>query len=94
MADTGSGTSDGVCDERYAAVRQVLADNLDSAIKTESGKYGFTYKDAVTPFSGHDVCSSTAWLWGDYNPYGGTYIFHPNATGQSSGYAQIVLGSI
>ncbi|HZU39940.1 MAG TPA: SGNH/GDSL hydrolase family protein [Solirubrobacteraceae bacterium] len=71
-----------------------VADNLDSTIKTQAGKYAFTYKDAVTPFGGHDVCASSPWLWGDYNPYGAAYVFHPNATGQSSGYAAIVLGTI
>ena len=38
--------------------------------------YGFTFKDAIPPFTGHAVCSSTEWLNGLCNPVGESY--HPN----------------
>jgi lysophospholipase L1-like esterase len=48
----------------------------------------FRFKDAIPPFVGHAVCSSTEWLNGLSNPIGESY--HPNRTGHSSGYAPLV----
>jgi lysophospholipase L1-like esterase len=48
----------------------------------------FVLKDAIPPFIGHAVCSSTEWINGLSNPIGESY--HPNRTGHSSGYAPLV----
>ncbi len=48
----------------------------------------FVFKDAIPPFVGHAVCSSTEWINGLSNPIGESY--HPNVTGHSSGYAPLV----
>jgi len=48
----------------------------------------FRFKDAIPPFVGHAVCSSTEWVNGLSNPIGESY--HPNRTGHSSGYAPLV----
>jgi len=48
----------------------------------------FRFADAIGPFVGHAVCSSTAWLNGLSSPTSES--FHPNRTGQSSGYAPLV----
>lgn len=48
----------------------------------------FRFKDAIPPFVGHAVCSSTEWINGLSNPIGESY--HPNRTGHSSGYAPLV----
>ena len=48
----------------------------------------FKFKDAIAPFTGHAVCSSTEWLNGLSNPTGESS--HPNRTGHSSGYAPLV----
>jgi hypothetical protein len=48
----------------------------------------FRFKDAIPPFVGHAVCSSTEWLNGLSNPIGESY--HPNRTGHRSGYAPLV----
>jgi lysophospholipase L1-like esterase len=48
----------------------------------------FRFKDAIPPFIGHAVCSSTEWINGLSNPISESY--HPNRTGHSSGYAPLV----
>jgi lysophospholipase L1-like esterase len=48
----------------------------------------FVFKDAIPPFVGHAVCSSSEWLNGLSNPVGESY--HPNTSGHSAGYAPLV----
>jgi lysophospholipase L1-like esterase len=48
----------------------------------------FRFKDAIPPFTGHAVCSSSEWINGLSNPIGESY--HPNRTGHSGGYAPLV----
>ncbi len=50
----------------------------------------FVFRDAIGPFTGHAVCSSTAWLNGLSNPISES--FHPNRSGHSAGYAPLVRG--
>ena len=40
------------------------ADILRNVTRTRAQAYGFTFKDAIPPFTGHAVCSSTEWLNG------------------------------
>ncbi|MCO5326266.1 MAG: SGNH/GDSL hydrolase family protein [Solirubrobacterales bacterium] len=66
------------------------ADLLRDKIKAAAAAQGsrFVFKDAIGPFTGHAVCSSTEWLNGLSNPLGESY--HPNRTGQRSGYVPLV----
>ena len=68
------------------------ADLLRDTTRTRAQAYGFTFKDAIPPFTGHAVCSSTEWLNGLSNPTSESY--HPNRTGQASGYAPLVRAVI
>lgn len=61
------------------------ADVLAGVIKTAAAKAGFTYVDVRDSFSGHEVCSGSDWLHGVELGDLSTS-FHPNATGQQSGY--------
>ncbi len=66
------------------------ADLLRDKIKAAAAAQGsrFVFKDAIGPFTGHAVCSSTEWLNGLSNPVGESY--HPNRTGHRSGYVPLV----
>ncbi len=66
------------------------ADLLRDTTRTRATAAGpnFRFKDAIPPFVGHAVCSSTEWVNGLSNPVGESY--HPNRTGHSSGYAPLV----
>ena len=66
------------------------ADLLRDKIKAAAAAQGsrFVFKDAIGPFTGHAVCSSTEWLNGLSNPIGESY--HPNRTGHRSGYVPLV----
>ena len=66
------------------------ADILRDITRGRATAAGFTFKDAIAPFTGHAVCSSTEWLNGLSNPTGESY--HPNRTGHASGYTPIVRG--
>jgi lysophospholipase L1-like esterase len=64
------------------------ADLLRDTLKARAGAYGLTFKDAIPPFVGHAVCSSSEWLNGLSNPTSESY--HPNRSGHSSGYLPLV----
>jgi lysophospholipase L1-like esterase len=66
------------------------ADMLRNVTQTRALAAGanFRFKDAIPPFTGHAVCSSSEWLNGLSNPIGESY--HPNRTGHSGGYAPLV----
>ena len=66
-----------------------LADALDKLISSYAGQHGFTYKSAITPWTGHAVCSSSAWLTG-LNLFNTGESYHPNKTGHSAGYLPLV----
>ncbi|MBI5103697.1 MAG: SGNH/GDSL hydrolase family protein [Solirubrobacterales bacterium] len=66
-----------------------LADLLDQTIAGRAAAYGLTYKSAIGAFTGHAVCSSSAWLNG-LNIFNTTESYHPNRSGHSSGYAPLV----
>jgi hypothetical protein len=65
------------------------ADLMRDTISARAAAYGFTFKDAIPPFTGHAVCASSAWLNG-LNILSTSESFHPNRSGQSSGYTPLV----
>jgi hypothetical protein len=48
----------------------------------------FVFKDAIPPFIGHAVCSSSEWVNGLSWPVGESY--HPNTSGHRYGYVPLV----
>jgi lysophospholipase L1-like esterase len=70
-----------------------VADLLDSTIAARAAAYGFSYVSAISSFTGHAICSGSAWLNG-LNIFSIGESFHPNATGHSSGYTPLVRSVI
>ncbi|HEV2778303.1 MAG TPA: SGNH/GDSL hydrolase family protein [Actinophytocola sp.] len=65
------------------------ADLLATTIAARAAAHGFAFADPRTPFTGHAVCDPVEWLNGLSDPIRESY--HPNRTGQSSGYTPLVL---
>jgi hypothetical protein len=66
------------------------ADLLKSKTQTQVSTEGarFVFKDAIPPFIGHAVCSSSEWINGLSWPVQESY--HPNRNGHRLGYAPLV----
>jgi lysophospholipase L1-like esterase len=64
------------------------ADLLASVTSARAAAHGFIFKDAIPPFVGHAVCSSSEWLNGLSDPVSDSY--HPNRLGHSLGYEPLV----
>lgn len=68
------------------------ADLLAATTGARAAAHGFTFADPRSAFTGHAVCDDTEWINGLSNPVLESY--HPNRTGQSSGYTPLVLGKL
>jgi lysophospholipase L1-like esterase len=68
------------------------ADLLDSIISGRAAAHGFRFVDPRSVFQGHAVCDSAEWINGLSNPTMESY--HPNRTGQSSGYTPLVKAAL
>jgi lysophospholipase L1-like esterase len=68
------------------------ADLLRDVTRERAVAAGDTFQDAIPPFIGHAICSSSEWLNGLSNPIEESY--HPNRTGHSSGYEPLVRAII
>jgi lysophospholipase L1-like esterase len=66
-----------------------LADSLDTVIAAHAVKDGVTYRSAIAAFTGHAVCSSSAWLNG-LNLFNTGESYHPSRAGHSAGYLPLV----
>jgi GDSL-like Lipase/Acylhydrolase family len=66
-----------------------LADALDQLSATRAAAAGLTYKSAIAHFTGHAVCSWSAWVNG-LNLVRPVESYHPNRNGNSLGYAPLV----
>ena len=64
------------------------ADLLNSKLSAAAGAQGFSFANPTSRFIGHAVCDNPEWLNGLSNPISESY--HPNRTGQSTGYAPLV----
>jgi lysophospholipase L1-like esterase len=69
-----------------------IADLLKTVTQERAVAHGFTFKDAITPFVGHAICSESEWLNGLSDPVEES--FHPNRTGHRSGYEPLVRAVI
>jgi lysophospholipase L1-like esterase len=70
-----------------------LADTLDSVTSQRAAAAGATYRSAVAAFTGHAVCSLSAWLNG-LNIFNTAESYHPNRNGHSQGYVPLVRAVI
>ena len=68
------------------------ADALDTVISKEAANAGFTFADVRPAFTGHEICSGSAWLNSVTWPVDESY--HPTATGQASGYYPTFTGAL
>jgi lysophospholipase L1-like esterase len=64
------------------------ADLLNSKISSAASAKGFTFANPTSRFIGHAVCGDPEWINGLSNPTSESY--HPNRTGQASGYVPLV----
>ncbi len=64
------------------------ADLMNATLAARASAAGFSFADPTSRFVGHAVCDSPEWLNGLSNPISESY--HPNKTGQSSGYTPAV----
>ena len=64
------------------------ADLLNSKSSAAASAKGFAFANPTSRFIGHAVCGDPEWLNGLSNPVSESY--HPNRTGQSSGYVPTV----
>lgn len=64
------------------------ADLLNSRISAAAAARGFTFANPTGRFVGHAVCSDTEWINGLSWPISES--FHPNRSGQASGYTPTV----
>ncbi|MEV7524735.1 SGNH/GDSL hydrolase family protein [Streptomyces sp. NPDC091371] len=64
------------------------ADHLNAAIAKRAADHGFTFASVAGAFTGHEICSGSAWLHSvNWLNIGESY--HPTAAGQSSGYLPV-----
>ncbi|MEO7132097.1 MAG: SGNH/GDSL hydrolase family protein [Dermatophilaceae bacterium] len=63
------------------------ADLLNAKTASAAAAKGFTFVNPTSSFIGHAVCDRTEWINGLSNPI--TESYHPNRTGQASGYAAL-----
>ncbi|MFG2331864.1 SGNH/GDSL hydrolase family protein [Streptomyces sp. NPDC048604] len=61
------------------------SDHLNAAVAKRAADHGFTFASVVPAFTGHEICSGSAWLHSvNWLNIGESY--HPTASGQSGGY--------
>ncbi|WP_327357214.1 SGNH/GDSL hydrolase family protein [Streptomyces sp. NBC_01304] len=69
------------------------ADYLNAATAKRVADHGFTFAGVVPAFTGHEICSGSAWLhsvnWGNIGES-----YHPTAAGQSGGYLPTFSGAV
>jgi lysophospholipase L1-like esterase len=68
------------------------ADLLDRTLRAAATARGFTFADPRSAFIGHAVCGDPEWVNGLSSPVSESY--HPNRTGQASGYAPLVTRAL
>ncbi|WP_326764751.1 SGNH/GDSL hydrolase family protein [Streptomyces sp. NBC_01591] len=65
------------------------ADYLNAATAKRAADHGFAYADVAGTFTGHEICSGSAWLHSlNWLNIGESY--HPTAAGQSGGYLPVL----
>ncbi|MFD7325120.1 SGNH/GDSL hydrolase family protein [Streptomyces sp. NPDC059875] len=74
----------GLSENERAAINGA-ADYLNAATAKRAADHGYTFASVVPSFTGHEICSGSAWLHSvNWLNIGESY--HPTAAGQSGGY--------
>lgn len=81
----------GLSDTKRTAINEA-ADELDTAIQKRALDHGFVFGDVRTTFSGHELCSGSAWLH-SLNLLDISESYHPTAAGQSGGYLPVLTNA-
>ncbi|WP_455354676.1 SGNH/GDSL hydrolase family protein [Streptomyces sp. SYSU K217416] len=84
-----SGTCVAGLTERERAAINSAADHLNSATAKRAADHGFTFGDVVPTFTGHEICSGSAWLH-SVNWLNIAESYHPTSAGQSGGYLPVL----
>ncbi|MCX4822039.1 SGNH/GDSL hydrolase family protein [Streptomyces sp. NBC_01142] len=83
-----SGNCVGGLSEKERSAINAAADYLNAAIAKRAADHGYDFADVVPPFTGHEICSGSAWLHSvNWLNIGESY--HPTAAGQSGGYLPV-----
>ncbi|GAA2981100.1 SGNH/GDSL hydrolase family protein [Streptomyces fulvorobeus] len=81
----------GLTENERAAINSA-ADHLNAATAKRAADHGFTFGDVRPTFTGHEICSGSAWLHSvNWLNIGDSY--HPTAAGQSGGYLPVMSAS-
>ncbi|UUU35017.1 SGNH/GDSL hydrolase family protein [Streptomyces sp. CA-210063] len=81
------GTCPGMSQAKRSAINNA-ADYLNTAIAKRAADHGFTFGDVRPTFTGHELCSGSAWLH-SLNLLNVGESYHPKAAGQSGGYLPV-----
>ena len=81
------GTCPGLSQAKRTAINNA-ADHLNTAIAKRAADHGFTFGDVRSAFTGHELCSGSAWLH-SLNLLNIGESYHPKAAGQSGGYLPV-----
>ncbi len=78
----------GLSATKRAAINDA-ADFMNDTIRDVARSHGFTFGDVRGTFTGHELCSGSAWLHSvNWTNIGESY--HPTASGQSGGYLPVL----
>ncbi|WUS96234.1 SGNH/GDSL hydrolase family protein [Streptomyces sp. NBC_00708] len=78
----------GLSDKVRSAINGA-ADYLNAATAKRAADHGFSFGDVTSTFTGHEICSGSAWLHSlNWLNIGESY--HPFAAGQSGGYLPVL----
>ncbi|MDX3642779.1 SGNH/GDSL hydrolase family protein [Streptomyces sp. MB09-02B] len=81
------GTCPGLSQAKRTAINNA-SDHLNTAIAKRAADHGFTFGDVRSAFTGHELCSGSAWLH-SLNLLNIGESYHPKAAGQSGGYLPV-----
>ncbi|MGX1674608.1 SGNH/GDSL hydrolase family protein [Streptomyces sp. NPDC055400] len=77
----------GLTETERAAINGA-ADLINSTTAKRAADHGFTFGDVTSTFTGHEICSGSAWLH-SVNWLDPSVSYHPTAAGQSGGYLPV-----
>ncbi|MDX3783260.1 SGNH/GDSL hydrolase family protein [Streptomyces europaeiscabiei] len=80
-------TCPGLSQAKRSAINSA-ADHLNTALAKRAADHGFTFGDVRSAFTGHELCSGSAWLH-SLNLLNVGESYHPKAAGQSGGYLPV-----
>ncbi|MEH0651418.1 SGNH/GDSL hydrolase family protein [Streptomyces scabiei] len=86
------GTCPGLSQAKRSAINNA-ADYLNTALAKRAADHGFTFGDVRSAFTGHELCSGSAWLH-SLNLLNVGESYHPKAAGQSGGYLPVFRNAV